>query len=503
MALSALPPMVARALALLAGLALPFSFAPTEWWVLAPLSIALFYALLQEQTPRESLIRGLLFGLAYFGIGVHWVYHSLHLFGAAIAPLAAGLTIIFVLVMAVFPTLTAWLWARWRQPSKPIFNGLLFSALWVIAELLRGKIMGGFPWILVGYSQTSGPLGSFAPWIGVYGLSAAVVLLSVMFFCVVVARTAGRFIAASTMLLLFVLSFWLNRVDVSTPVGDPLAVRLVQANIQQEMKFSQDRLDKSLRQYASLTQQNMGNHFDKGGLVIWPETAIPTYFRVVDEYFQPFTNALSARGIEVLTGGFYQDGDKTYNSVRQLGGDKELYLKRHLVPFGEFMPLRFILDYVATFIQIPMSDLSPGTGPHVPLSLRGVKVGVSICYEDVYGEEMRALLPASTLLVNVSNDAWFGASAAPHQHEQKARMRAREFARPLVRVTNTGVSSSISHLGRVEGRIAHNTSGVLDVMVQPREGLTIYARTGNWPIFLLAIVFLIYTILRTRFTFQR
>jgi len=165
--------------------------------------------------------------------------------------------------------------------------------------------------------------------------------------------------------------------------------------------------------------------------------------------------------------------------------------------------LHFILNYVATFIQIPMSDLSPGTGPHVPLSLRGVKVGVSICYEDVYGEEMRALLPASTLLVNVSNDAWFGASAAPHQHEQKARMRAREFARPLVRVTNTGVSSSISHLGRVEGRIAHNTSGVLDVMVQPREGLTIYARTGNWPIFLLAIVFLIYTILRTRFTFQR
>jgi len=178
-----------------------------------------------------------------------------------------------------------------------------------------------------------------------------------------------------------------------------------------------------------------------------------------------------------------------------------LYQKRHLVPFGEFMPLRFLLDFAAAYIQIPMSDLSAGSGPHVPLSVGGVEVGVSICYEDVYGEEMRALLPVSTLLVNVSNDAWFGNSAAPHQHEQKARMRAREFARPLVRVTNTGVSSSIDHLGRVDGRIAHDTAGWLDVTVQPREGMTLYARTGNWPVFLIALCILVFAVWRTRFTF--
>jgi len=139
----------------------------------------------------------------------------------------------------------------------------------------------------------------------------------------------------------------------------------------------------------------------------------------------------------------------------------------------------------------------------VPLTLRGVEVGVSICYEDVYGEEMRALLPTSTMLVNVSNDAWFGPTAAPHQHEQKARMRAREFARPLVRVTNTGVSSSINHLGQVEGRIAHDTQGILDVTVQPREGMTLYAKTGNWPVFLWALAMLLVVILQRRFTFTR
>ena len=500
--------MLSRALALLAGLALPFSFAPTEWWLIAPVSIVLFYFLLQEQTPRECLIRGALFGLGYFGIGVHWVYHSLHLFGAAIAPLAALLTMVFVMVMVIFPSLTAWTWARWRQPSHRlpshlILNAVLFTALWVMAELLRGKIMGGFPWILVGYSQTAGPLGSLAPWIGVYGLSACVVLIAALLVCVVFIRGIGQFFVATAMVMLVGVAVLANRIDVSTPVGDPLAVRLVQANIPQEMKFSQERLDNSLRQYAALTQQNMGSHFDEGGLVIWPETAIPTYFDLVDDYFEPFSSALSARGIEVLTGGFYRDGDKTYNSVRQLGGEKALYQKRHLVPFGEFMPMRFILDFVAAFIQIPMSDLSRGSGPHIPLSLRGVEVGVSICYEDVYGEEMRALLPTSTMLVNVSNDAWFGSSAAPHQHEQKARMRAREFARPLVRVTNTGVSSSINHLGQVEGRIAHDTAGVLDVTVQPREGMTLYAKTGNWPIFLWALAILLTAIWRTRFTFER
>ena len=329
------------------------------------------------------------------------------------------------------------------------------------------------------------------------------VLFAALLVCVVLTRGVKQYLVAGAMIIVVLVAALANRIEVSTPVGDPLAVRLVQANIPQELKFSQERLNNSLRQYAALTQQNLGSHFDNGGLVIWPETAIPTFFDVVDDYFEPFTTALSARGIEVLSGGFYREGDSTYNSVRQLGGEKALYQKRHLVPFGEFMPMRFLLDFAAAFIQIPMSDLSPGTGPHVPLTLRGVEVGVSICYEDVYGEEMRALLPTSTMLVNVSNDAWFGPTAAPHQHEQKARMRAREFARPLVRVTNTGVSSSINHLGQVEGRIAHDTQGILDVTVQPREGMTLYAKTGNWPVFLWALAVLLVAIFQRRFTFTR
>ncbi|MGQ7843843.1 apolipoprotein N-acyltransferase [Granulosicoccus sp. 3-233] len=483
--MSALPRWIAATLAVCSGLLLPLAFAPTHWWPVAIVTLALLYALLQGVSTRQALWLGWLFGLGYFGIGVHWVYFSLHLFGAAIAPMAAALTLAFVLVMTVFPALCCWLWARWRLPDSPVTNAVLFAAMWALSELLRGKVLDGFPWILVGYSQTSGPMGSLAPVMGVYGIGFLVVLLATMLVVLALGSWRQRAASAVTMIAVALTATLSAGLSFSSPVGEPLAVRMVQANIPQEMKFSPERLRTAISQYTGMTKQPGWQDID---LVVWPETAIPTYFDRVDAGMRPFIQSLDARGIDVLSGGFQRDGDKVYNAVRQLGGDRALYEKRHLVPFGEYMPLRFVLDFAARFIDIPMSDLSAGSGPHEPLYLQGTAVGVSICYEDVYGEEMRALLPASQILVNVSNDAWFGDSAAPHQHEQKARMRAREFARPLVRVTNTGVSSAIDHQGNIQGRIQHDVQGILDVQVQPRSGLTPYARTGNWPVFVICLL---------------
>jgi len=471
-------------LALGSGLALPLAFAPTEWWWLALISIGLFYSLLQNVTPKQALFLGWLFGLGYFGVGVHWIYHSLHLFGAAIAPLAALLTLVFVLVMTVFPALTAYVWVRLRRADAVLSNVFLFAAVWTLSELLRGKLLDGFPWILVGYSQTSGPLGNLAPVVGVYGLSFFVVLIAALCMVLVSGASKKKVMAVVIIVMPVLASMASGAWNFSQPVGEPVRVRMVQANIAQEMKFSADRLRTALTDYSALSQQPGLSEVD---LVVWPETAIPTYFDRVENFMQPFVEDMDQLGVDVLSGGFERDGDDIYNAVQQLGGEQQSYRKRHLVPFGEYMPLRFILDFAAKFIVIPMSDLSAGSGAHEPLSLQGVQWGVSICYEDVYGEEMRQLLPASQVLLNVSNDAWFGNSAAPHQHEQKARMRAREFSRPLVRVTNTGVSSAIDKQGRILGRIPHNTSGILDVDIQPQEGWTPYARTGNWPVFILCL----------------
>ena len=528
--------------ALAAGLLLPFAFSPFEWWPLAPSSLLVLYALLRRVSPRRALLLGWLFGVGCFGIGVSWVYHSLHLFGAAVAPLAAALTALFVLVMTVFPALVAWLWVRLRErveerdasrsgsaprggapratDRRVLWHAVLgpctFAALWTLAELARGKIMGGFPWILVGYSQTSGPLGALAPLVGVYAIGFVLVAASCMLWPLVRMPPAGtssartsavrasparthsigreRAAAAAGLGAVAILAALAQLYEPGEAVGEPLRVRLVQANIPQEMKFSQERLTRSLALYTAMSRER---DLDGVDLVVWPETAIPTYFDRVESRLAPFVADMETREVEVLSGGFHREGEEVWNSVRQLGGKRALYRKRQLVPFGEYMPLRFVLDWFAQFIDIPMSDLARGRGPHVPLDVAGERIGVSICYEDVFGEKMRALLPEATLLVNVSNDAWFGDSFAPHQHEQKARMRARELARALVRVTNTGVSSAIRPDGSVIDRIPHDTRGILDVEVQPRSGTTLYARTGNWPVFLLALGVLAAAFLRS------
>ena len=482
--------------AICSGLILPLAFAPTEWWQAAIGSLVILYWLIQSLSARQAMLIGWLFGLGYFGIGVHWIYFSLHLFGAAIAPLAAALTLVFVLVMTVFPAACCGLWVRLRNPQRPIINALVFASLWVLLELLRGKLVGGFPWILIGYSQTTGPVGHLAPFVGVYGLSFLIVLVSALIVVIAGRSQKARLVAFPLTFVLILASFALKGVEFSAPTDSPLAVRLVQGNIPQAMKFSDGRLERSLELY---TQMSLEPKLEEIDLVVWPETAIPTSYNLVEQWLEPFVAEMDSRGVDVLSGVFVGEDDDVFNAVKRLGGEQEVYKKRHLVPFGEYMPLRFILDFAAAYIDIPMSDLTPGTGPVEPITLMdGTAVGVSICYEDVYGEKMRSALPAAQLLVNVSNDAWFGNSAAPHQHEQKARMRAREFERPLVRVTNTGVSSAIDYKGEILGRISHDTQGILDVQVQPRDGATLYARTGNWPVFLFTFFVLIMVYTRRR-----
>lgn len=471
-------------LALLAGLVLPFAFAPTDWTVLAPLSILVFYALLHARSPREAAWLGWLFGVGYFGIGVSWVYHSLHIFGGAAEVFAGLITVIFVLVMTVFPAVTAWLFARLATPRRWTFNLCLFAALWVLSELLRNSIMGGFPWILLGYAQTAEPLGALAPVVGVYGISFLLIVMSLAAMHALVVRPRASRLACAALTVLVGLSAWgASQREFTEAKANTFGIRLAQANIAQELKFSRERLLRSLNDYLALSEQDLGDDID---LIVWPETAIPTSFANVDNYIAPVIERLEARGVDVLAGGFDRDGDDSYNAVRQLGGQRQMYRKRHIVPFGEYLPMRGVLELFGGLIVLPGSDLARGRGPHVPLVIGGEGIGVSICYEDVFGEEMRPLLPSSSILVNVSNDAWFGDSAAPHQHEQKARMRAREMGRPMVRVTNTGVSSAIRYDGTIIGRIPHGVAGVLDVDVQPRTGTTPYVVWGNWPVFLLS-----------------
>jgi len=355
--------------ALLAGIAMPFSFAPYSLWLLPFLSIAVLYSIVKSASGKQAWGYGLVFGAGYFLFGVYWIFYSVRLFGGAAASLAVAMTVLFAMIMALFPALVCLLHSKIRAPSKfALSNAFVFAGLWVVSELLRGWIFGGFPWLLVGYTQIDSVFSGYAPVLGVFTISWIVVFIACS-LCVLVTeknRVTRMFCALCTMLL--AVSAALLAPIVWTQGSDEvLNLRLVQGNIKQELKFSRERLDQSLETYQALTRSAP----DGTQLVIWPETAIPTLFANVDEAIAEFVQEMSLRGVEVLSGGFYRDAEgKAYNSVRQLGGDKALYSKTHLVPFGEFMPFRTVLEPIARFVQIPMSDLSAAPTPAQALKVR-------------------------------------------------------------------------------------------------------------------------------------
>lgn len=483
-------------LVLLAGAAMPFAYAPFGFWPLAIVSVSLLYFVVRDEAPRRAFKLATVYALPYFGIGVSWIYNSVHDFGDAAPPAAVGMTVLLVLILTLFPATSAAIHARFRS-GYGLIDTALFASIWTITELMRGWIFGGFPWLLLGYSQSDSVFRAFAPYVGVYGVSWVMVLFAAL-LVVVLSRNGNNHsqplraklsrLGLLLPLLVLPLTGWLLlSIEHSSAKDTSLRFRLVQGNIAQELKFSRERLVSSLETYMRLSSE------DSAGvdIVVWPETAIPTGYDRVAQVIDPFADSMLAQGTEVLSGGFHRDGDDVYNAVRQLGGDKALYTKQHLVPFGEYVPFRFLFDFVSQFVIIPSSDLSRGSGPANLLNIKGENIGLSICYEDVFGEEMALSFPGAGILVNVSNDAWFGERIAPYQHQQIARMRAIEFERPMMRITNTGVSSAISYKGEILQSIAHSTEGYFDIDVIPRTGVTPYARVKNYPVWGVSLVLLV------------
>ncbi len=467
----------------LAGTLIPLASAPFGFWPVAIVSVGIFFAVSQASSPKRVIWRGWLFGCGLFGFGASWVYFSLNLFGNAVAPLAGLLTAFFDMGLALLFALLAWLHLRVSQRLKlPVFLLLFAPALWVGAEMFRGWFLTGFPWLLVGTSQIESPLSGYAPIVGVYGVSWLVALSAALcLFCLLqlrdfVTRLVQIVGAASVLIAIWVGGWFLQKLDWSFPVGDPVSVRLVQGNIEQSIKFDEKQILDSIKTYQKLSQLE-----EAADLIIWPETAVADFYFRVKDVMEPFLAEVERRDATVLLGTFEYDAvtGRYYNSFLNATNPSQQYRKRHLVPFGEYMPLRRLLDFLNQFIAIPMSDLFPGTTLQMPIAVGHLKIGVSICYEDAFPEEVIDMLPDANVLVNVSNDSWFGDSLAPHQHLEIARFRALETGRPLLRVANTGISAIISHTGKVERESRQFIAETLDYMVQPRQGITPYVRWGN------------------------
>jgi len=473
-----------RVIALAAGLLLPLGFAPFDLYWLTPLSVALLFLLWEGQSPRESAVLGMCFGVAAFALGTYWLYISLRQLGGAPLPIVALLMGLMFAVMGVFVALTGALAARLAPAAGVIRWLVVMPAVWVLVEWLRGWVFTGFPWLSLGYSQLDTPLSQWSLVAGVHGVSWVVALIGGAFVALLTGLRRDQLAAAGALLIVTAATVGLKTQSWTEPREQALSIGMVQAAIPQELKWLPSQREPTLEQYkaATLALENVD-------LVIWPEAAIPGLPYEVMPFLQEMDDLLVERNVQLFSGilTFDVERGEYRNTLMAIGPELGLYYKRHLVPFGEYFPVPEFITQWLRLMNLPSEDIGPGPDVQAPLVAAGVPIAPTICYEVAFGAEQLVFLPEAELLVNVSNDTWFGDSIAPHQHLQMARMRSLETGRPMLRATNTGITAVIDANGEVLQRLPQFESGVLSAEIRPHTGATPYVRWGNTPLVLILV----------------
>ena len=483
-----------------------------------------------------------------------WLYVSMHRYGGLPAWLSAAAVLLLAMALSVYFAVAGGLWValfrRWILSDRDnearyakqaagltwdvLRQGLagvaLFAALWTMAELSRGQLFTGFPWGAAGYAHTDSWLATYLPWVGVYGLGAVAagigMAVPVTVAMLMARRTqAWRWLALATFGMSVFLPWALQTSGSSlSESAGGMTVRLLQGNIPQDEKFIPGQGVKLAIQWYS--EQLLGS---TEALVVTPETAVPVlpqqlprmYWQALQDKFSPAQATQNASPpaslqapqmalIGVPLGGA---GAGFSNSVVAIGPQNAMgpaadavqqnwlyrYDKQHLVPFGEFVPPFF--QWFVRMMNMPLGDFAHDRPAPSVLSWQGQRLLPQICYEDLFGEEVAQYFAntaeAPTVLVNMSNLAWFGDTTAAPQHLAISRIRALEFQRPIIRATNTGATAWVDHKGQVKAALPALTRGALVFEFEGRKGLTPYAQwTSRWGLaplwFLCAAIVLVF-----------
>jgi len=510
-------PATILALCALAGVVHALCFAPfyLPWLALLALGAVLGLGL-QAQRPAAAFVRGWAFGCGWLGVGLSWIYISLHHYGELSAPFAALATAALAAGLALLPAGALALAAVAGRPGSAR-RALAIVAAWTLAEWLREILFTGMPWLSTGYAHTDGPLAGYAPVLGVYGVGAVAAAVAIVLpWCWQNRPAAGRGApplrrggAAAIVLGLALLGLGqtLRGVTWTQDAGRPIRVRLVQGNIAQDTKFGEGGLDEAVARYLpplhADAMRDAHDHAAHDGaprpdLIVLPESAFPVPVNdLPDEVLHVLMDPAQRDGAALIFGAFVVEPRHRYfNSAIGLGTDgaePQRYSKRHLVPFGEFIPWGF--RWFVDLLRIPIGDQERGAALQPPMELAGQRIAVNICFEDLFGGQIIDAWydpqHAPTMLLNVSNLGWFDDSIALPQDLQISRMRALETARPLLRATNTGITAIIDARGRVTAQLPPLTEALLEGIVQGTSGNTPFIRAGNRPIVILSALALL------------
>lgn len=480
----------AGALALLAGALQPLALAPFNLWPLALLGLVVFPLLLFKVTARRAWWVSLAFGVGLYGVGVSWIYVAIHQFGSAPVWLAALLTALFVVFMAlIFAAPFVLCRSLIGQGRLGIMLG--FPACYLLGEWLRTWLLTGFPWLYVGYGHLETPLGAWAPLIGVMGVGLIVVFsaATIAAWGFFMRPSANLWMASMMVVGLWALGWPLADMSWSKINRDqPISVAMVQPNVAQELKwdpaFAQPTLDRLMALSEPLWEADW---------LIWPEAAIPLTYHNASEFLNRINRRAGETQTGLVSGIIYDDLPRRryYNSVFGLGEAMGIYHKKRLVPFGEYVPLEGWLRGTIEFFDLPTSYINLGPDEQNGLLIGDVSIAPSICYEVVYPSLVAESARNRNVLLTVSNDAWFADSIGPLQHLQMAQMRALETGRYLLRSTNNGVSAIVDPKGKIVERSRQFVSATLSGTIYPAYGDTPFMRWGSWPVVVLALALLL------------
>lgn len=470
-----------------------FSYAPFNLWPIAIFSLVAACYVTDKQSTRSAAKYGFAFGFGWFALGISWVHVSIAQFGGLPLPVSLLLMGLLCAYLAIYPALAFALAARFSQSAWQRITLLIVG--FAITEFLRGKLLTGFPWLSFGYAFTDSPLNIFAPLIGEFGLTLLAVFLASSIYYSIKAKHASFSLSALVALLCLYLT---SSFTASTSYSDKrISTLLVQGNIQQSLRWEPEQFWPTMSKYRDMTRIE----WSETDLVVWPEAAIPEIEDMAAPFLEGLDKAAAFNNTAVITGipDYQFDTKAVYNTLIVLGKKypdsseghynylhSNRYQKHQLLPIGEFVPFEDILRPLAPLFNLAMSSFSRGERVQNNLIAKGLHILPAICYEIVFSNLVRDnFTEQSDILFTVSNDAWFGDSHGPHQHMQIARMRALELQRPLIRVTNNGITGVYDPISKTEQTIPQFEANVLKAKVQLINGFSPFSKYGHSPIWIL------------------
>lgn len=471
-------PKVFALFSLLAGLLLPFGFAPYQLPYLSIITPALLLILMLSSNRKQSTLYGYLFGCGLATTGAYWIYTCVRVFGNLPSIAAFAVTVLFALTVALFYGLLAYLFQTLKTKHQTINALLVFPLAWTFCEVLRAHlILGGFPWLLLAHAQVDTVFSGFLPIMGEIGTSfLACVCAGLIALLLTDKRHISRILLVTSLILTLLLGHQLAKIEWSEPTGSVM-FSSIQANITQDIKWDEQRIHENFNHYLALSK----THIEQTELLIWPESAITVPIPYAENNLNKLKQLAHKNNIAFVTGIPIQTEYEMqyYNAAIGLGKASGTSYKQHLVPFGEIIPFARALRPLLSFVNLPLSMFTTTTSPSAYIETDTYKMLPIICFDVAYSDLYAKHAQEADFIITLSDDSWYGNSSAQAQHLQIARMRAKQVARQTIFTTNDGITALVNQHGRVESKLPSKEVGVLHGQIIKGKSSSPWTKVGD------------------------